>query len=545
LSFTHKTFQEFLAAVYISINEELFETVIKPRYAVVDQFSLDRCFSDLGQVFIFTCGLNIQIAEKIATLFNIHYRSDILQMRVPYTPFYKYCTRILNGIAEADENGFKHFNFPVQCIDMEIKNEYDASVCCRLLDMNIERLVYVFICWYRRLFIFKHYDKRLKVQSTLQLCLHKCTQLQRITLLNLDLVDQQLLLPDTLTNIEIKDVKVTGGIYLQYCSLLQTLKLKGVPFGKNELFLSAQNFKHLQELELVDMDLGDQEMLLPNSITSLCLVRVSTASGRNGDRNTSAQQQHNKHSAFMSFMDYPCLGPLMLQNCKKLKHIVLKRIRMNDHELLLPESITSITIDSVNGSKDVKLPLQHCTSLQKLDLAGVKLGDKLVLPDSITELELFDVTGCLSSFTSLHNLSRLQTLSLVFMDLCDLKLELCELEMSRGLLLHNCSQLRIEEMNLAYAELKLPDSITNIEMTRVTMSALDVQELCHHFQRLPHAVTFTMKVCTIEPLHHYEQFIKRLRTMTDVTIIERILMFGDKEFVIRFNCNTSAASSEL
>jgi len=673
LSFTHKTFQEFLAALYMSINEELFETVIKPRYAVVDQGSLRRCLSDLAQVFIFTCGLNIQMAEKIATLFNNHYRSDMpssITYEYPWWSMlsYMYCQNIQDGIAEADRNGFKHFTFRLQCIDVAIRVEKEATVCRRLLDMNIERLVSVFIRTNRYKFSLDNMvkvtggislqnctrlqslqlrgldlgDQQLLLPDTLTniemedvkvtggISLQNCTRLQRITLLKLDLGDQQLLLPDTLTNIdfenvkvrggislqnctrlpslklcnidlgdqqlllpdtlthidvksvnvtggiylqnctrlqilklrylnlgdqqlllpdtltnmEMENVKVTGGIYLQNCSLLQNLKLTRVRFGENEMFFTAQNFKHLQELELVQIDLGDQELLLSNSLTSVCLDRVSTASGRNGDRNTFAQQQQNEDelAAILSFKKATCLGPLRLQNCTKLKTIVLKDINMSDQELLLPEGITSITLDHVNKSKGVKLPLQHCTSLQKLKFTNIKLGDKLRLPDSITEIELF---GCLSTLTSLQNLSRVQTVSLSYMDLGDLELKfpvtvkhvnLYRLEMSKGLLLHNCSQLiklNIFYMNLANTELKLPDSITNITMTCVTMSALGVQELCHHFQRLPHAMTFEMLGCTIEPLHDYE-FIQRLKTMTDVQVrnLEKGRILGDVSFKV-------------
>jgi len=590
LSFTHKTFQEFLAAVYMSINEKLFETVIKPRHAVADQGSLERCLDDLAQVFLFTCGLNIEMAKKIATLFNNHYRSDMtinssIEYVFPWSRLsYMYCEKIRVGIAEADENGFKHFTFPLQCIDVAITDEKDTTVCRRLLDMNIERLFSVFIYT-------DHYKSDLDylVKVTGGISLQNCARLQSLQLRGLDLGDQQLHLPDTLTNIVIKYVKVKGCIslqnctrlqairlnlidipdspthmhtvdrnlprviHLQKCTLLQTLKLKGVRFGENE-FLSAQNFENLQELKLVDINLDDQELMLPNSLTSLCLERVTTVSGRNGGRNTSAQKQYNQHSASISFMDTTCLGTLRLLNCTQLKTIVLRTINMSDHELLLPESITSITLDRVNTSKDVKLPLQHCTSLQELQLADVKLGDKLVLPDSITGLDLTMVTECLSSFTSLQNLSRLQTISLASIDLGNLelmfpvsvkKVHLSSLKMSRGLPLLACSQLiafTIYSMNLANTELKLPNSITNIEMRQVTMSALSVQELCEHFQRLSHAVTFKVILCTIEPINDYKQFIERLIQDVDIEIISR---FGDKVIEIRFNCNSSAASSEL
>ena len=138
------------------------------------------------------------------------------------------------------------------------------------------------------------------------------------------------------------------------------------------------------------------------------------------------------------------------------------------------------------------------------------------------------------------------------MDLGDLELQfpasvenvkLWKLKMNRGLPLQAYSQLigfKLYYMNLANTELKLPDSITNIVMFRVTMSALSVHELCEQFQRLPHAVTFTMDSCTI---HDYEQFIKRLKTMTDVQTknldIERISR--GVSFKLRFKCNTSAA----
>jgi len=53
---------------------------------------------------------------------------------------------------------------------------------------------------------------------------------------------------------------------------------------------------------------------------------------------------------------------------------------MCDHELLLPESIASITLEIFNESNDVRIPLQHYTSLQKLALVFIKIGDKLRHP---------------------------------------------------------------------------------------------------------------------------------------------------------------------
>ena len=105
------------------------------------------------------------MAEKIATLFNSHYRSDlninssISGVFSSSSSPYVYYRTIRKGIVEVDENGFKHFNFPLQCLDVEIQTEYDASVCCRLLNVNHERLISVFICSERYVFVLNPNDR--------------------------------------------------------------------------------------------------------------------------------------------------------------------------------------------------------------------------------------------------------------------------------------------------------------------------------------------------------------------------------------------------
>jgi len=493
LSFIHKTFQEYLAAVYISINEEVFESVVKPRHDVPDL----RPLHDLVQVFIFTCGLNIQMAEKIATIFNKHtcmfFDMEMKRSAFADNPRLWYCGNyivnlIQKGIFEADENGFKHCIFPLQVISMTICDEYYESVCLRLLDMNNERLISVCI-------------ENLLYESSQHLSMHlqSCMRLKHLMLDKLDLGDERLLLADTLTNIIFTNVEVTEGISLQNCTQLQTIKLESVNIGKNQLILphslthididceedmnlllSAQNLKHLQELKLRNITLSDHELLLPNGITSLCLDCVSTASGRNRHRNTSSKQTELHGGAYSYLHVYRvCVGTLRLNNCTKLKKLVLKNISY--HKLRLPESINSITLCHINGSMSKIIPQQHFTRLQKLKVKVKNLGDKRRPPDTITEI----------------------------------------------LQLQNCSQLiklKIESMDLTNINLKLPDSITKIGMKFVTMSELGVHELCQHFQRLPNAVTLQIMNCTIWPITDHERFFQSLKKMT----------FVDKESIWKY-----------
>ena len=570
LSFTHKTFQEFLAAVYMSINEELFETVIKPRYASCDQGSLERCLNDLAQVFRFTCGLNIHMAEKISTLFSSHY---VGHMAIRLKTWHldgkttdSYSRVIQNGCVEADENGFKVCNFPLQCISFIIENEYDTIICCRLLEMNIDRLVSVYINMHINL-IFNIIEKISIQGQQLIMCLQNCKRLQSLTLCKLDLGEEQLRLPDTLTYIELRDINVTGGIFLKNCTrlqhiffnlvdfgdnmllpdnltnielsnmnirreidftactMIQKLTLKHVNFGDNVFFLNPdQNFKHLQELKLVDVDLGDNELLLPNSITRVWLDSVSTAGGRNEHIDTRTELK----AIIEHYLPY--LGTLVLLECTQLQEITLKNINFCDNKLLLPDSIASINLVTVIFSPNwtVTVPLQHCMSLQKIEISNVFLGLNTNLPGNIIEMKLDFLSVCSSIFTVMQDLTQLQSISLADMDLSEIELsfpasvktvELCELKIPKVLSLTECTRLKklkIDRMDIAEKDVQLPDSITNIIMEGVTMSAKSLLEYIEHLKQLPHAVTFEMIYCNIEPLHENKRIIQRLEKMRDV-----------------------------
>ncbi|WAR29493.1 hypothetical protein MAR_003061 [Mya arenaria] len=74
-SFIHKTVQEFLAAIYMSYHPEEFHRVFLPFY------QKNGDVSDISQVFVFMCGLNIKLANEMSALISdiphhLLFRSD-------------------------------------------------------------------------------------------------------------------------------------------------------------------------------------------------------------------------------------------------------------------------------------------------------------------------------------------------------------------------------------------------------------------------------------------------------------------------------------
>ncbi|XP_052786982.1 uncharacterized protein LOC128222150 [Mya arenaria] len=63
-SFIHKSVQEFLAAIYMSYHPEEFHRVFLPFY------QKNGALSDISQVFIFMCGLNIKLANEMSALIS-------------------------------------------------------------------------------------------------------------------------------------------------------------------------------------------------------------------------------------------------------------------------------------------------------------------------------------------------------------------------------------------------------------------------------------------------------------------------------------------
>jgi len=63
---------------------------------------------------------------------------------------------------------------------------------------------------------------------------------------------------------------------------------------------------------------------------------------------------------------------------------------------------------------------------------------------------------------------------------------------------------------------RLPTSITNIELERVTMPVRTLLALLEHLENMPHAVSCELKKCNVKPSIEHGQVINRLEASTNL-----------------------------
>jgi len=501
LSFTHKSFQEFFAAVYLSEHEELFETVIEPRYQPhgVDEFR--TCMNDLQQVFVFMAGINAKLAERMSILMNHRLANMGLEELSGRFSLSRALTCLMaSGLREADNNDLRDINLCLHYMELQVKTSDDLDIYQRLISMNKAQLVSLSVAADHILDDDEKFNNFLSIPTCTKLqhlsildvnfgdvtmtgglSVQHCRQLQLLSLICVNLGEHGLVLPDNITHIELYNVTMTGGLSVHHCTQLQHLTLRKVDLGEHELVLpvnithidlhmvsmtgglSVQHCTKLQHLSLAGVYLGEHELVLPDNITHIELYKVTMTGG------------------------------LSVQHCTKLQHLSLAGVNLGEHELVLPDNFTHIELYNVTMTGG--LSVQHCTKLQHLSLAGVYLGKhELVLPDNITHIELEAVT--MTGGLTVQHCTQLQHLSLTDVDLGKHELvlpvnithiELTRVTMTGGLSVHHCTQLQHLELryvNLGEHELVLPDNITYTELWWVTMTGgLSVQH-CSQLQHL-------------------------------------------------------------
>jgi len=464
LSFTHKSFQEYFAAVYLSEHEKLFETVIQPRYQPHGKDEYRTCINDLSQIFVFMAGINANLTERMSILMNSHLATiDLEELSGPLSLLS--CHLMASGLREADNNDLRDINLCLHYMNLRVTANDDVDIYQRLISMNKAQLVSLSVSLNNNLNTF------VSVQH--------CSQLQHLTLTYMNLGEHELVLPDNITHITLMDVTMTGGLSVQYCTQLQHLTLTYMKLGEHELVLpdnithvtmkhvnmtgglSVQHCTQLQRLLLTYMNLGEHELVLPDNITHITL------------------------------MDVTMTGGLSVQHCTQLQHLTLTYMNLGEHELVLPDNITHITMKRVNMTR--RLSVQHCTQLQHLTLTYMNLGEhNLVLPDNITHITLNDVT------------------------------------MTGGLSVHctQLQHITIWEMNFDDNFPQLPISITDIELQGVTLPVRGVLGLLGQLENLPHSLTCTLKDCTVEPSSEHGQVLHRLLTSASLQFGDYIIVSG-------------------
>ena len=511
LSFLHKSFQEFLAVVHMSLNENLFEKVVEPRYVVNDISSFRRYISDISQIFIFVCGINTHMAEKMSTHISNRLAAAVKDLVVNGAingadggadtisedaeyDFVALTSLMRKGIDESDNNGVTEVRLSSPYISFHVQTDHDLNICKRLVQSNEAQI---------RLFKVNHtLASNPQVADVLPLpSLKNCNQLKYLTLQDFNLSAQEFQLPDNLTCIKLDNVALTGALNLESLSSLQVLQLAHIDLGGNTLKLPAsvnridldhvtvsgiklENCTVLEYLQLKHIDLGDTKhvQLELNKCKQLKVLFLEKINPRILNR-----------------------GGLQLKQCVQLNELTLKHINFGTNKLQLPTAISKLYMEGVTLSRRVSL--ENCLALMCLSLKRIDLGNEpLKLPTSVTDvlMDRITVTGgvFLKDCTKLTNLSlmhidlgdktldglqltdcrHLNGLTLKYIDLGHQLLQLSEslfkinmdhVTVSGGVSLENCtrlSDLSLKHIDLKDHKLELPTSINNINLEHVTVS---------------------------------------------------------------------------
>jgi len=536
LSFTHKTMQEFFAAVYLCENKDQFEKRIVPRYQTQGANIYKTCISELSQMFIFLCGLDVQLADKMLYLMNnqlgmIGIASGGFRCTDNRKLSHQLTDLVVQGLEEADNNDFHDFSLRLRYMFFCVDNS--QITCNRLIQMNQLQLVSLTLDSFTETVVTM---SGLSLQQCLQLqeldlkdvaltgglSVQQCLQLQNLTLRRVNLNEHELLLPDSLTSIDLKDVAVAGGLLLLHCSQLQHLTLSKVDLGDHGLRLPdsitsieldrvtlpaglvLHHCSQLQNLTLHKVDLGDNGLLLPDSITSIELDRVTLTAGLLLYYCSSLRNLTLRKIDFgvqdlllpdsitsINLKDVTLTAGIALQPSSKLQELKLHKVKLGDIKVLVTDNIKYTTNFTVSG----ELSLQFCSQLQKLTFQCVKLFDhKLLLPDNITNIDMDMVT--FTRGISMQHCSQLQKLTVRRVNIGDHELllpdnltsiDLDEVYIGGGLSLQHCSQLQeltVRSVNLGDNEMLLPDCITSIYLNEVSMSAALSLHHCSQLQTL-------------------------------------------------------------
>jgi len=515
LSFMHKTFQEFLSAIYISENEEVFERMIKSRYIPRDSDSFEVCLNDLSQVFVFMCALNKGVAEKISFLINRHLHKFVsfkcTEEELEDDDYGYFKTKrnqrhvtalVTDGCIESNRNGIRNFQPCLQYIAYRSVSSNDMVVCNRLIAVNEFRLVTLDLSG----------KNMARTPTICNLSLQNCKQLRILKLKDIT-IDEQLLIAENIISVKFTNVIFINGISVQNCTKLQRFIYSNN--SKNETTLpgglSLQDCTQLKYLECVHVNFDRQELLLPNQIQKIDLYHIGVIIRMQYiSRNVLFLVLNCVNLLQLSLNHCPNLTSLLidddydiqygystvlpdglqLERCTQLRNIIFKNVSIGSHAFLLPENIWSIEmrrVSIVNG-----IVLQHCTQLKKLTFNDVNFGDQeLIVPPYF---ETLDFKGVDMDGIPLHHSTQLQRLHITYPTAFSRRTEEQYAMSSPGLSLQLYTDLHdliLNRVTINGHALLMPEHISSVSMDSVSIvGGLSLQH-CKQLKNLTlHDVNF-------------------------------------------------------
>ncbi|XP_052787089.1 uncharacterized protein LOC128222209 isoform X1 [Mya arenaria] len=272
-SFIHKTVQEFLAALYMSHRTEEFYRVFKPYY----ENNTDS--ADVSQVFIFLCGLNIELANEMSVM--ISDRPSHSKEQIPPE-----VRTIFSGYVEAQDNCIKVSDIKLLLYRFDYLMFGNSELLNDLLLINKSKVRFIHACsetnetTLREVFICST-DTLTNVwmcEQTGKYDLSACNCLQDLCIVGSEVTDivvnTKCLVSLDLTNVSER---------VQY-SMLQSLQRESVNFKEfrieiitnmNLFYQTLPRLKHLEKLNIIIADLSDKAFpLLPASLTDVYLYQV-------------------------------------------------------------------------------------------------------------------------------------------------------------------------------------------------------------------------------------------------------------------------------
>ncbi|KAH3749645.1 hypothetical protein DPMN_184146 [Dreissena polymorpha] len=149
--FLHKTIQEFLASLYIAMNQPDIENILNTIQSVYCDY---KSILDIGQLFIFTCGMCAPAAERlskhITDVITCDLESKLTSNSKLNTFLSLYTTReAQNIIVDGFIEGLAHNQSCLQltishiyfCIDFNLNYEKFEYALNTLIDMNISNII--------------------------------------------------------------------------------------------------------------------------------------------------------------------------------------------------------------------------------------------------------------------------------------------------------------------------------------------------------------------------------------------------------------------